>query len=130
MTSILSFSQNYYPKKILLNKDTCVIIKASQLKEVNIRLVNYSYLKERFYITEKSLEETLSLSLKKDILISDYKGQIIFNDSIYKKLEEKDLQNKKENAILQTDLKQSKKNVRKAGIAGFGLGVLLVLLIL
>ena len=37
--AILSYSQDYCPKKIVLDKDTLITISPSQLQEINFRLI-------------------------------------------------------------------------------------------
>lgn len=80
--SHLSFSQNGYPKEVILNKDTLVALKYSQLKEINKALQEGENCKVLLLEEEK-------LVLKYDSLIKDGTSLVV---NLKSQLSEKDLQ--------------------------------------
>ena len=83
LTTILSFCQTTYPKKLVIDNDTVVVITPIQLKGINQLLVDRKILKEtlsdvqiRFKMLQNDILSMNKLSENKSQLISLQKKQI------------------------------------------------------
>lgn len=86
MISQCCFSQTGYPRKILINKDTLVVLTTPQLKKVNMTFVRLDFFREMndtlnsiisSYKTALSTQSDLNSSLQKQI---DLKQTIIIQE--------------------------------------------------
>lgn len=122
MISNLSFSQNGYPKQIVINKDTVVAIDMQQVKTLNLLQLDYTECSEiKNALIVKIKEDSILISKEREyeLLLSnrlDMQDKIIINDNILYK-------------NLQSDLEKSNKLYKrekiKVGIFG-GFSAILV----
>ena len=76
MMSISSYSQNTYPKKIVIEGDTIVALKMGQIKHINATFERLSSCNDMLIISEDYIRSLNSAQEDKDRIIADYRGQI------------------------------------------------------
>jgi hypothetical protein len=112
-TITLSFSQNFYPKKILWGNDTVLAITKPQLITIN-RSLNDLYFQKKI---NKNLRSQIFVQ---DSLLTYWKTLSLKTDSLYL------FENKKyeESCLLNSSLKKSlEKEKRRVTNIGIGVGV-------
>jgi hypothetical protein len=94
MISNLSFSQNGYPKQIVINKDTVVAIDMQQVKTLNLLQLDYTECSEiKNALIVKIKEDSILISKEREyeLLLSnrlEIQDKIIMNDNmLYKNLQ-------------------------------------------
>lgn len=76
MMNISSYSQNTYPKKIVIEGDTIVALKMWQVKNINATFETLNYCNNRLEAAEEYIEVMEEMQKKKDALINDYRSKI------------------------------------------------------
>jgi len=66
----LSYSQETYPKILLINQDTLVVINPNQVKKINLTYNQRDFLEAKNSVLNKTLNEYTLLSQQKDSIIS------------------------------------------------------------
>lgn len=118
ISSQLSFSQNGYPKEIILNKDTLVALKYLQLREINKGLEEGEGCKVLLAETEKLVLQQDGLIVKGKDLIKNLEAQLKGYDQIVSLQNQKyDLKEKQ----YQKSIKANKTNKTIFGITIGGL---------
>lgn len=74
--SPLVFCQTTYPKKIVLEGDTVVLLQPIQIKKINGIIVDRDFLKSELDITQQILSYKDSLCIVRDLQIEKY-GSVI-----------------------------------------------------
>lgn len=113
MTTISSFSQTSYPKKLKLGNDTVIAITPNQLIQINKCLNSYSHLQLVDSLKDEQLSVSSNTIKLKDEIIGNYQKEInLVNEKF-------NLEKSYSNG-LEKQIKQSK---RKHLVASFGVGV-------
>lgn len=129
MTVILSYSQNSYPKNILLNKDTFVVITKEQLKKINkdyytLELLDsLSSLKEiNIALLESTIEDYKEIIKNQELIIINKEGVINIHNST-----NQDLQKNYKKALNKYRIQKIKTIIAStlSGISGVGFGVII-----
>lgn len=76
MMNISSYSQNTYPKKIVIEGDTIVALEMSQIKHINATFEKLNSCNDMLIISEDYISDLNSAQEDKDRIIADYRGQI------------------------------------------------------
>jgi chromosome segregation ATPase len=129
LMSKLSFSQETYPKTLLIGKDTLIVLKPKQVREINVSYEYRRFLEAENVIINKTLTQYVALSNKKDSIIllkakteEELRADIANIKAQYEKLSE-------ENNKININLTKIKKSRKTWLISGIGVGVLTVLII-
>lgn len=116
---ISSFCQENYPNKIILEKDTIVVITKRQLKQINLKLVENNVYKAIIDSTQQIISEVNKNLLNTKNLLSNNSQLIVLLKEQQKTTELKVTNSEKNILNLQNELKhQKKKTVRLAIISG------------
>jgi hypothetical protein len=120
---ILSYSQNYYPQKIVLNNDTLILITPNQLKEVNFRLLKLNsqseYLEDVETYLFKLQEDMFKQSSLNEKLISKNNNLFVQNSELIKI----NNTNNKIQEYYKKEIKNYKKKQIKVAIVGGLVGI-------
>lgn len=76
MMNISSYSQNTYPKKIVIEGDTIVALKMGQVKNINATFEKLNSCNDMLIISEDYIRSLNNAQEDKDRIIADYRGQI------------------------------------------------------
>lgn len=76
MVNISSYSQNTYPKQIVIDGDTIVALKMGQVKNINATFEKLNSCNDMLIISEDYIRNLNSAQEDKDRIIADYRGQI------------------------------------------------------
>lgn len=74
--SISSYSQTTYPRKVVIEGDTIIALKMSQIKYINATFETLNYCNNRLEAAEEYIEGVAEMQRKKDALINDYRVKI------------------------------------------------------
>ena len=113
---ILSYSQEIYPKEVVLNNDTVICITEDQLKEINIVFNENSYYKDVIDSTKViiyNINETLSNTRKTYL---EYGKLIVLMNEQLESTNKKVLNAENNLKIVQDELKLQKKKTIKLAI--------------
>lgn len=127
--SLSSFSQNTYPKIIVLNGDSLILLTHPQLKATNSVFSKYEITLSKSVLMRKRLDDIMDLSFKKNKVIFDLSKQVDSYQKISEDLLNKNIDNKNEINDLQFKLKRSRAMTKKATIIGGIIGAMVVLLL-
>ena len=119
----LSYSQNTYPKQIVLNNDSVVVITKLQLKKANKIFANEAYLSDRIKLIEQELDYTIV-----ELKIQENKAKEL-NSKIEELLESKREKEKEIDSLNEKLIKQKAKSQRRGlGLLGT-VGIIILLVI-
>ena len=76
MMSISGYSQNTYPKQIVIEGDTIVALKMGQVKNINATFEKLNSCNDMLIISEDYIRSLNDAQEDKDRIIADYRGQI------------------------------------------------------
>ena len=76
MMSISGYSQNTYPKQIVIEGDTIVALKMGQVKNINATFEKLNSCNDMLIISEDYIRILNDAQEDKDRIIADYRGQI------------------------------------------------------
>lgn len=76
MMNISSYSQNTYPKKIVIEGDTIVALKMWQVKNINATFEKLNSCNDMLIISEDYIRNLNNAQEDKDRIIAGYRGQI------------------------------------------------------
>ena len=120
---ISGYSQNFYPKKILYQNDTMILISPPQLKEINKKILLKDYYKELYKAKIIYIGEIFTVIEDRDCIIDTQDEQIF---ALKEKLKtDEDISNRR-----QEDLKTYyRKKIKNAYLIGGGSGILLIIIL-
>lgn len=129
MMSISSYSQNTYPKKIVIEGDTIVALKMSQIKHINATFEKLNSCNDMLIISEDYISDLNSAQEDKDRIIADYRGQITDLSKLNTELNGlvQDANNRAE--LAEKGEERVRKNTKIYAILSFAAGVLTVALL-
>lgn len=76
MMSTSGYSQNTYPKQIVIEGDTIVALKMGQVKNINATFEKLNSCNDMLIISEDYIRSLNDAQEDKDRIIADYRGQI------------------------------------------------------
>ena len=129
MMNISSYSQNTYPKKIVIEGDTIVALKMWQVKNINATFEKLSSCNDMLIISEDYISDLNSAQEDKDRIIADYRGQITDLSELNTELNGlvQDANNRVE--LAEKGEERVRKNTKIYAILSFAAGVLTVALL-
>ena len=129
MMNIFSYSQNTYPKKIVIEGDTIVALKMWQVKNINATFEKLSSCNDMLIISEDYISDLNSAQEDKDRIIADYRGQITDLSKLNTELNGlvQDANNRAE--LAEKGEERVRKNTKIYAILSFAAGVLTVALL-
>lgn len=117
-----SFSQTTYPKKIVINNDTLIVISEKQLYDVNMLIINYHECQELLKIEKKE-------SFDKQSLINIQDSALITAQKLISNKDEENIILSDQKKILEKKIKRqqikTKVGIPLGVIFGFGIGLLI-----
>ena len=123
------FSQETYPRTLLIDKDTLVVLRPKQVRNINISYEHKRFLEAENSIIKNTLSQYIELGTKKDSIINektkteaDLKLDVANIKSQYNDLRE-------ENNKLNINLTKAKKSRKIWLMSGIGIGIITTLLI-
>lgn len=124
MTITSSYSQNSFPKKIVLNNDTVIAITSHQLVTINQKLLQLAMYKEVASDCGNSMA-TLNKSIEKaNALIAQQSELIAFQKAQISDLNKLDDYSKQNIEVLKKQLKLQRQRTVKAVVIGSGVTAL------
>lgn len=129
MMNISSYSQNTYPKKIVIEGDTIVALEMSQIKHINATFEKLNSCNDMLIISEDYISDLNSAQEDKDRIIADYRGQITDLSKLNTELNSlvQDANNRVE--LAEKGEERVRKNTKIYAILSFAAGVLTVALL-
>lgn len=129
MMNISSYSQNTYPKKIVIEGDTIVALKMWQVKNINATFEKLNSCNDMLIISEDYISDLNSAQEDKDRIIADYRGQITDLSKLNTELNGlvQDANNRVE--LAEKGEERVRKNTKIYAILSFAAGVLTVALL-
>lgn len=129
MMNISSYSQNTYPKKIVIEGDTIVALKMWQVKNINATFEKLNSCNDMLIISEDYISDLNSAQEDKDRIIADYRGQITDLSELNTELNGlvQDANNRAE--LAEKGEERVRKNTKIYAILSFAAGVLTVALL-
>lgn len=129
MMSISSYSQNTYPKKIVIEGDTIVALKMGQVKNINATFEKLNSCNDMLIISEDYIRNLNNAQEDKDRIIADYRGQITDLSELNTELNGlvQDANNRVE--LAEKGEERVRKNTKMYTILSFVAGVLTVTLL-
>lgn len=118
----MTYSQNTYPKQIVLNEDTLIAITSIQLKKANKIFANEAFLVDKMKLIKKELDYTMQ-----ELLLQENKVKEL-NSQCLEFIDEKLAQNKKIEGLNEKLIKQKAKSKRR-GWSLVGTVVIIILLV-
>lgn len=127
--SISSYSQNTYPKQIVIDGDTIVALKMGQIKNINATFEKLNSCNDMLIISEDYIRNLNNAQEDKDRMIADYRGQITDLSELNTELNGlvQDANNRVESA--KKGEERVRKNTKMYAILSFVAGVLTVTLL-
>lgn len=117
-----SFSQTTYPKKIVINTDTLIVISEKQLYDVNMLIINYHECQELLKIEKKE-------SFDKENIINIQDSALITAQTLISNKDQENLILSDQNAHLEKKIKRqqikTKIGIPLGVVFGFGIGLLI-----
>ncbi len=80
--SILSYSQKTFPKKIIINSDTLVLITVPQMREINLVYERFSICDTVRSLYKREIQDYQNLAENNTATIENFQSQINLQDSI------------------------------------------------
>ena len=129
MMNISSYSQNTYPKKIVIEGDTIVALKMGQIKNINATFEKLNSCNDMLIISEDYIRNLSNAQEDKDRIIADYRGQITDLSELNTELNGlvQDANNRVE--LAEKGEERVRKNTKMYAILSFVAGVLTVTLL-
>ena len=129
MMNISSYSQNTYPKKIVIEGDTIVALKMWQVKNINATFEKLNSCNDMLIISEDYIRNLNNAQEDKDRIIADYRGQITDLSELNTELNGlvQDANNRAE--LAEKGEERVRKNTKIYAILSFVAGVLTVTLL-
>lgn len=129
MMNISSYSQNTYPKKIVIEGDTIVALKMGQVKNINATFEKLNSCNDMLIISEDYIRNLNKAQEDKDRIIADYRGQIADLSELNTELNGlvQDANNRAE--LAEKGEERVRKNTKIYAILSFVAGVLTVVLL-
>lgn len=129
MMNISSYSQNTYPKKIVIEGDTIVALKMGQIKNINATFEKLNSCNDMLIISEDYIRNLNNAQEGKDRIIADYRGQITDLSELNTELNGlvQDANNRVE--LAEKGEERVRKNTKMYAILSFVAGVLTVTLL-
>ena len=129
MMNISSYSQNTYPKKIVIEGDTIVALKMWQVKNINATFEKLNSCNDMLIISEDYIRNLNNAQEDKDRIIADYRGQITDLSKLNTELNGlvQDANNRAE--LAEKGEERVRKNTKIYAILSFVAGVLTVTLL-
>ncbi len=129
MMNISSYSQNTYPKKIVIEGDTIVALKMGQVKNINATFEKLNSCNDMLIISEDYIRNLNNAQEDKDRIIADYRGQITDLSELNTELNGlvQDANNRAE--LAEKGEERVRKNTKIYAILSFVAGVLTVTLL-
>ena len=129
MMNISSYSQNTYPKKIVIEGDTIVALKMGQVKNINATFEKLNSCNDMLIISEDYIRNLSNAQEDKDRIIADYRGQITDLSELNTELNGlvQDANNRVE--LAEKGEERVRKNTKMYAILSFVAGVLTVTLL-
>ena len=127
--NISSYSQNTYPKKIVIEGDTIVALKMGQVKNINATFEKLNSCNDMLIISEDYIRNLSNAQEDKDRIIADYRGQITDLSELNTELNGlvQDANNRVE--LAEKGEERVRKNTKMYAILSFVAGVLTVTLL-
>ena len=116
--TISCYSQNNYPKKIVLSNDTVVAITQSQIRVINQKLMNLKVCNEVVNDAETTIDKLNSEITKANSLIDNQKKLTLLQQSQIADYKTLSLDNDKNIKLLNGEIKRQKLKVFKSTALG------------
>lgn len=127
MMSISSYSQNTYPKKIVIEGDTIVALKIEQIKYINATFEVQSNLQDRLNVAEEYIKWVEEVQKNKDTLLIEYRAKISDLSTLNNEMNSLATEANKRSTELREQLKKSNRRVKTFAIISFVAGVVTVI---
>lgn len=127
--SISSYSQNTYPRKIVIENDTIIALKIEQVKYINAMFEVQSNLEDRLTIAEEYIKGVEEVQKNKDTLLIEYRAKISDLSTLNNEMNSLATEANKRSTELKERLKKSNRRVKTFAIISFVAGVVTVIVI-
>lgn len=127
--SISSYSQNTYPRKIVIENDTIIALKIEQVKYINAMFEVQSNLEDRLTIAEEYIKGVEEVQKNKDTLLIEYRAKISDLSTLNNEMNSLATEANKRSTELKERLKKSNRRVKTFAIISFVAGVVTVIAI-
>ena len=127
--SISSYSQNTYPRKIVIENDTIVALKIEQIKYINAMFEVQNNLEDRLNIAEEYIKGVEEVQKNKDTLLIEYRSKISDLSTLNNEMNSLATEANKRSTELKERLKKSNRRVKTFAIISFVAGVVTVIAI-
>ena len=127
--SISNYSQNTYPRKIVIENDTIVALKIEQVKYINAMFEVQSNLEDRLTIAEEYIKGVEEVQKNKDTLLIEYRAKISDLSTLNNEMNSLATEANKRSTELKERLKKSNRRVKTFAIISFVAGVVTVIAI-
>ena len=127
--SISSYSQNTYPRKIVIENDTVIALKIEQVKYINAMFEVQSNLEDRLTIAEEYIKGVEEVQKNKDTLLIEYRAKISDLSTLNNEMNSLATEANKISTELKERLKKSNRRVKTFAIISFVAGVVTVIAI-
>ena len=127
--SISSYSQNTYPRKIVIENDTVIALKIEQVKYINAMFEVQSNLEDRLTIAEEYIKGVEEVQKNKDTLLIEYRAKISDLSTLNNEMNSLATEANKRSTELKERLKKSNRRVKTFAIISFVAGVVTVIAI-
>ena len=127
--SISNYSQNTYPKKIVIENDTIVALKVEQIKYINAMFEVQSNLEDRLTIAEEYIKGVEEVQKNKDTLLIEYRAKISDLSTLSNEMNSLATEANKRSTELKERLNKSNRRVKTFAIISFVAGVVTVIAI-
>lgn len=118
----MSYSQETFPRILVINNDTVIVLQPEQVKQLNIVYEVNRALKEENTILSATLNEYVLLNSQKEILLSQ-------KASLEKDLRDEAIELSNQLKLSNESVIKLKKNRKYWFISGIGVGLLTVLIV-
>jgi len=129
LITALSYSQNSYPKKIVLDSDTIVAITPGQLIRANVKFIEYDLCSSNLKESKEYIDELEQTILNKDDLIKEYNNSFNRLSGAYNELDSVSSQIEKDNIKINRQNVRLKKNIKIFTGVSFAAGASLILIL-
>lgn len=120
------FCQTIYPKKVILESDTVVLLSPVQIKKINSIIVDRDFLEKELQVAQQILLCKDSLCMVKDLQIKNYESVV---ENYNKSLENMQSITTEQEKIIQEQNKKIFRNSLLYGGSGIVVGLIIGLIV-